>query len=77
MNQIQKQKNKKEKSMKRFVLLLSCLIIFAMVGTASAQDAPAYTEDDIFIDAGDHQIPATVTIPAGEGPFPWQRFHPS
>ena len=55
--------------MKKFLILLLtlllCLPLFAL-----AEDA-AYTEEDIFIDAGDHQIPATVTIPTGEGQFPF------
>jgi len=31
---------------------------------------PAYEEADILLDAGDHLIPATVTLPLGDGNFP-------
>lgn len=54
--------------MKKFaILLLAVLMAFSAVAVA---EAPAYTETVVFIDAGDHQIPATVTVPAGEGKFP-------
>lgn len=33
-------------------------------------DSFAYTETVVFIEAGDHKIPATVTVPKGEGKFP-------
>ncbi|MBQ7850681.1 MAG: alpha/beta fold hydrolase [Clostridia bacterium] len=41
-------------------MLLGCV-------PALAEEAAAYTytEENIFIDAGDHQIPATVTLPVG------------
>ena len=55
--------------MKKLLCLLA-LCALAFVGCASArQDAQTapfdYQAEDVLIDAGDHQIPATVTIPVG------------
>ena len=59
--------------MKKFLsILLAAVLLMGLAGGALAsEEAADYTEEDIFIDVGDHQIPATVTIPAGEGPFPF------
>ena len=47
--------------MRKFlVLFLSLAMVIACCSLASAE---AYTEQDITIDAGDHQIPATLTLP--------------
>lgn len=47
--------------MRKFlVLFLSLAMVIACCSLASAE---AYTEQDIIIDAGDHQIPATLTLP--------------
>ena len=49
--------------------LLSVVLMLALCACsfAFADEAPVvYTEQDILIDAGDHQIPATLTLPAGE-----------
>ena len=44
-------------------MLLSCsALAFA--------DEAKYTEEVVLIDGADYQIPATVTLPVGEGPFP-------
>lgn len=52
-------------------LLFAVLVVLAMLTGVVFADTFEYTEEDIFIDAGDHQIPATVTIPVGEGKFPF------
>ena len=39
------------------------LVSAAALAETAAYD---YTEEDIFIDAGDHQIPATLTLPVGK-----------
>ncbi len=44
------------------MMLLAC--VPALAETAEATEY-AYTEENILIDAGDHQIPATVTLPVG------------
>lgn len=50
--------------MKRLIsLILSAVMLVSLAAFAQAE-APAYTAEDIFIDAGDHLIPATLTIPA-------------
>ncbi len=51
---------------KVFVVLFAVLFIFAAV---SAQDA-GYVEFGVHLDGGDYEIPATVCMPAGDGPFP-------
>ena len=48
--------------MKKLLLALCC----AFVTLASAFGAYEYTEKDVMIDVGDHQIPATVTIPTAQ-----------
>ena len=72
--------------MRKFLsLLLALAMIIACCSFAAAEAAEkAYTEQDITIDAGDHQIPATPTLPVGaEGEkvprrhhAAWQRLHP-
>ncbi len=53
--------------MRKFLsLLLALAMIIACCSFAAAETAEkAYTEQDITIDAGDHQIPATLTLPVG------------
>lgn len=46
-----------------FVLVLAVLAISMPV--LAEETAYTYTETDVMIDAGDHQIPATVTVPEG------------
>ncbi len=46
---------------KLFALLLSLMMLLAL---GAAAETPTYTEEVITIDAGDHQIPATLTLPA-------------
>lgn len=54
--------------MKKLLALLAVLCLM-MTGAALAE-APAYTETIVSIPNGDHEIPATVCVPAGEGKFP-------
>ena len=49
------------------VTLMMCL---SSMSLALAETSPAYTETVISIDAGDHQIPATVCMPTAEGSHP-------
>lgn len=56
--------------MKRiFSTILALLLLLASANFALADNA-AYTETVVFLDAGDHEIPATVCLPAGDGPYP-------
>ena len=50
--------------MKKYFALLLAILMMAALGAWA--EAPAYTEEVIFIDAGDHKIPATLTLPAGQ-----------
>ena len=54
--------------MNKLLALLTVLCLM-LTGTALAE-APAFTETVISIPNGDHEIPATVCMPAGEGKFP-------
>jgi len=49
------------------VTLVLCLVSTSL---CIAETSPAYTETVISIDAGDHQIPATVCVPTAEGSYP-------
>lgn len=55
--------------MKKLLSLVLALMMMLLCVPSLAEEA-AYTEENIFIEAGDHQIPATVTLPVGEGKFP-------
>ena len=56
--------------MKKTAWLLVLLLLTSLAAGAAAEEA-AFRQEDILIDAGDHQIPATLTFPLkGEGPFP-------
>ena len=48
--------------------ILVALLTFALVSTGASLFAVGYdyVENDILIDAGDHQIPAPITVPVGE-----------
>lgn len=54
---------------KTVAMILGLVLAFGMVGFASAETA-GYTETFVSIDAGDHQIPATVCLPTSEGKHP-------
>ena len=49
--------------MRKFMSLLVALILMAACCSMALAEEAAYTEQDITIDAGDHQIPATLTVP--------------
>ena len=50
---------------KVLVALLALLILSTGMSLFASEYVYAYTEQDIMIDAGDHQIPATLTVPQG------------
>lgn len=51
---------------KCFALLLALAMVFALTAMAETEAKTyEYTETDIMIPAGDHEIPATVTVPTG------------
>ena len=52
--------------MKKVLVALLALLIFSTgMSLFASEYVYAYTEQDIMIDAGDHQIPATLTVPQG------------
>lgn len=52
--------------MKRFfVILMSALLLVSLAAMGETVMETAYTEEIIMIDGGDHQIPATLTLPKG------------
>jgi hypothetical protein len=55
---------------KLFVLLLVLAMCLSCAVFAETADTAAFTENVISIPNGDHDIPATVCVPAGEGKFP-------
>lgn len=56
--------------MKNFPVILCVLCMFAGLLPACSADASAWLESTVFIPNGDHEIPASVCLPAGEGSFP-------
>ena len=52
--------------------LLASLILFMFMTTVAVADTSvsAYSEEHVTITTDNYDIPATVTIPTGEGPFP-------
>jgi len=55
------------KKLLSLVLALAMMLCFCAVSAETEEDNEVYeyTETDIVIDAGDHQIPATLTLPVG------------
>ena len=51
-------------------MLLTFALCLAALSGALAETSVAYTETVVSIDAGDHQIPATVCVPTAEGSYP-------
>ena len=51
-------------------LFLTFALCLAALSGALAETSAAYTETVVSIDAGDHQIPATVCVPTAEGTYP-------
>ena len=56
--------------MEKITVLLCVLSLFLGLSSLCFAEAPSWTEVEITIPSGDHDIPATVCVPSGEGPFP-------
>ena len=54
--------------MKKFLVVVMAVVLFVF-GAAAAQDA-GYEEYVVSINGGEYEIPATVCLPKGDGPFP-------
>ena len=52
--------------MKKLLSLLMALMLLAAAAALAETTVYEYTEEDILIDGGDHQIPATLTLPVGQ-----------
>lgn len=52
--------------MKKALVTVLALLIISSAVFADGSYVYDYTESDILIDAGDHQIPATITLPVGQ-----------
>lgn len=50
---------------KAFVALMVLFVLTSATTLFASSYAYEYTEEDLMIDAGDHMIPATLTIPVG------------
>lgn len=50
--------------------LVFMLVFVLCIASAAFAENPGYVETVVSIDAGDHQIPATVCMPDAEGPHP-------
>lgn len=55
---------------KLLAIVVTLVMCLASTSLCLAEASPAYTETVISIDAGDHQIPATVCVPTAEGTYP-------
>ncbi len=55
---------------KALVIVVALVLCMSTMSLALAESTPAYTETTVSIDAGDHQIPATVCVPTAEGTYP-------
>lgn len=55
--------------MKKVLALVCALLLCLAVIPAVAEEA-GYTETVVSINNGDHDVPATVCVPTGEGKFP-------
>ena len=51
-------------------LLSLVLVLMLALGAAAFAEEAGYTEEVVTISGADYDIPATVCLPAGEGPFP-------
>ena len=56
--------------MKKWIAIALTLALTATLFALPALAEAPCTETTALIDAGDHQIPATICMPAGEGKFP-------
>ena len=50
--------------------LVFMLVFVLCIASAALAETPGYVETVVSIDAGDHQIPATVCMPTAEGSYP-------
>ena len=50
--------------------LVFLLVFVLCIASAALAETPGYIETVVSIDAGDHQIPATVCMPTAEGSYP-------
>ena len=55
---------------KLLAIVITLVLCLSAMSLALAEATPAYTETVVSIDAGDHQIPATVCVPTAEGAYP-------
>ena len=58
----------KDDSMMKKIMALFLALMFALLCTAAM--AEGSTESVVSIPNGDHEVPATVCMPSGEGKFP-------
>lgn len=56
--------------MKKVLALVCALTLCLAVLPAMAEETAGYTETVVSITNGDHEVPATVCMPTGEGTFP-------
>ena len=50
--------------------LVFLLVFVLCIASAALAETPGYIETVVSIDAGDHQIPATVCMPTAEDTYP-------
>lgn len=55
---------------KIFAVILSLTLMLTCAAMAESMEAPTYTEEIVTIVTDRYEIPATVCLPEGEGPFP-------
>ena len=56
--------------MKKFACVLLALALLLTLSAAALAETAAFTETVVSIPNGDHDVPATICVPAGEGRFP-------
>lgn len=56
--------------MKKILAFMMCLVLVFALATVTSAEQEGYTESVVSLDAGDHQIPATVCLPTAEGKHP-------
>ena len=54
------------KMKKIVILMLAALSLVSCATTEKSAKVYEYTEADVMIDAGDHKVPATITVPVVE-----------
>ena len=52
------------------ILFFLCLIIFCLFSVSLAEQTDQYIENPVLLLPPEYDIPATVCLPTGEGPFP-------